>query len=267
MNTSMQLASDGERAALSASDRHESIATLIESAGRVEVTDLATRLSVSEETIRRDLRVLENDGRLTRAHGGAVRPATTPRSLPVPDESDRAFFERVHQEVPSEGTVYLDADFSADPLVGLLPTDTELTVITSLLDLAIAASLRPGIEVITLGGELSASGAQSGEWARATLADLRVDTVIIFANGCTETGELLATPADALLRRTALASARRTVLALRADAPGPQHFTVFATVSDFDTVIASADASAEVRALREDAVIVADTSLTAPTRA
>lgn len=262
MNTDKQTASDGERSALSASERHESIATLIESAGRVEVTDLAARLNVSEETIRRDLRALENDGRLTRAHGGAVRPATTARSVALPDESDRAFFERVALEVPSNGAVYLDGDGFLDPLIGLLPQDTELTVITPLLDLAIATSLHPGIEIVSLGGEVSATGSQSGEWARMTLSDLRVDLVIIFAEGCTEAGDLLASPADALLRRAALDGAQRTVLALSAGASDPQHFTVFANVSDFDVVIASADAAATARALRDDAVIVAAASPT-----
>ncbi|MGO2746792.1 DeoR family transcriptional regulator [Microbacterium sp.] len=247
---------DGERTALSAIDRHESIAALIESDGRVEVSDLADRLSVSEETIRRDLRVLESDGRLLRAHGGAVRPPVASHSIPALDESDRPFFERVAVEIPTQGTVYLDGDALSTPVVGLLSADTELTLITPRLDLAIATSLRPGIEVISLGGEVSSTGAQSGEWARSTLADLHLDTVVIFADGCTDTGALLARPADALLRRAALASARRSVLAFRMGESDPRRFTAFASVSDFDTVIASADAEASILAIREDAVIV-----------
>lgn len=251
-------APDGERSALSALNRHESIAALIESAGRVEVSDLAARLSVSEETIRRDLRVLESDGRLLRAHGGAVRAPIASHSIPALDETDRPFFERIATAIPAQGTVYLDGDALSTPIIGLLSADTELTVITPRLDLAIATSLRPGIEVISLGGEVSATGAQSGEWARGTLADLHLDTVVIFADGCGDTGALLARPADALLRRTALAGARHTVLAFRMGEPDPRRFTAFASVSDFDTVIASADAEACVLALREDAVIVAE---------
>ncbi|WP_300266867.1 DeoR/GlpR family DNA-binding transcription regulator [Microbacterium sp.] len=249
---------EGERSALSAIGRHESIAALIESDGRVEVSDLAERLSVSEETIRRDLRVLESDGRLVRAHGGAVRPPVASHAIPTLDATDRPFFERIAAELPAQGTVYLDGDALSTPIVGLLSTDTELTVVTPRLDLAIATSLRAGIEVLSLGGEVSATGAQSGEWARSTLTDLHLDTVVIFADGCTETGALLARPADALLRRTALAGARRTVLAFRLGEPDPRRFTTFATITDFDTVIASSDAETTVLAIRDDAVIVAE---------
>lgn len=48
--------------------------------GSVSVTDTAAALSVSEMTIRRDLKELEKAGRLARTHGGAVRiDATEPR--------------------------------------------------------------------------------------------------------------------------------------------------------------------------------------------
>lgn len=258
MSTDRNHAHDGERPALSAIDRHGRIAALLESAGRVEVSDLAERLNVSEETIRRDLRVLESDGRLLRAHGGAVRPPVASHSMPSLDEIDRPFFERVAAEIPAQGTVYLDGDALSTPIVTLLSANTELTVITPRLDLAIATSLRPGIEVISLGGEVSATGAQSGEWARGVLAELHLDTVVIFADGCSDTGALLARPADALLRRTALTGARHTVLAFRMGEPDPRRFTEFASMADFDAVIASADAEASVLSLREDAVIVAE---------
>ncbi len=248
----------GERSAVSAIDRHQRIAALIDSDGRVEVSDLAERLAVSEETIRRDLRVLESDGRLLRAHGGAVRPPVASHSIPALDEADRPFFERIAAEIPAQGTVYLDGDALSTPVVSLLSAGTELTVVTPRLDLAIATSLRPGVEVISLGGEVSSTGAQSGEWARSTLADLHLDTVVIFADGCTENGTLLARPADALLRRAALTSARRTVLAFRMGESDPRRFTAFASLSDFDIVIASVDAEASVLALRDDAVIVSE---------
>ena len=37
----------------------------------VTITDLAARLNVTKETIRRDLRAMEEDGELIRTHGGA----------------------------------------------------------------------------------------------------------------------------------------------------------------------------------------------------
>ena len=39
--------------------------------GRVDVSDLATRLGVAHETVRRDLTVLEQQGLVRRTHGAA----------------------------------------------------------------------------------------------------------------------------------------------------------------------------------------------------
>ena len=55
-----------------APERHHAILAESRTAGRVEVTALATTLAVTPETIRRDLSVLERQGLLRRVHGGAV---------------------------------------------------------------------------------------------------------------------------------------------------------------------------------------------------
>ena len=57
--------------------------------GRVEVGDLAGRLDVAPETIRRDLRQLEGQGLLQRVHGGAVRRSRAP-AVPVRRNDTRA---------------------------------------------------------------------------------------------------------------------------------------------------------------------------------
>ena len=61
-----------------ATERHRLIADRLDAVGRVEVGDLAARLAVAPETIRRDLRLLEQQGQLQRVHGGAVRKAEPP---------------------------------------------------------------------------------------------------------------------------------------------------------------------------------------------
>src|SRR5699024_10937299 len=53
-------------------ERRNAILDALTACGRVAVAELAGRLDVSTETIRRDLSRLERDGRLERTHGGAV---------------------------------------------------------------------------------------------------------------------------------------------------------------------------------------------------
>lgn len=219
-----------------ADDRHRAIIAALDSEGRVEVTELAARLGASEETIRRDLRRLEQDSLLIRAHGGAVRPQ--PMLLPGSERGEHALLERIAAEIPREGAIYLDGTPLAEHLVSLLPENGSIDLVTPLLDVAIAASTHPGVRVLSLGGQVDADGAHSGQWAREMLEALRLDTTVILAETCSEAGELTARPADAALRTLALRRARRAVLGLSAADPSPAQFAVYARLSDFDMVIA-----------------------------
>ena len=85
--------------------RHALIMQWLTKAGRLDVLTAAARLGVAQETVRRDLKALESDGRLQRVHGGAVPleadpfPGWGPRRSPSrmtsrsPRASGRAFLE------------------------------------------------------------------------------------------------------------------------------------------------------------------------------
>ena len=55
-----------------AEERHDAIATLVRSQGRISVREVASTFGVTTETVRRDLASLERAGLLRRVHGGAV---------------------------------------------------------------------------------------------------------------------------------------------------------------------------------------------------
>ena len=52
--------------------RLEEILKLVEENGSVTVQELTERLKASESTIRRDLYLLDEEGKLNRVHGGAT---------------------------------------------------------------------------------------------------------------------------------------------------------------------------------------------------
>src|ERR1700732_2108556 len=55
--------------------RHEELLQMVETKGQISVDELAQRLGVSDDTIRRDLQSLEHRKLLLRTHGGAVSTA------------------------------------------------------------------------------------------------------------------------------------------------------------------------------------------------
>jgi len=54
-----------------APERYQQILGRLEAQGVVRTMALAKALEVTDETIRRDLQILETEGKLTRIHGGA----------------------------------------------------------------------------------------------------------------------------------------------------------------------------------------------------
>ena len=63
---------------LFAVERQKYICVTLERDGSAAINDLAAALDVSAETIRRDLLALEEQGRLSRIHGGAIRKIGVP---------------------------------------------------------------------------------------------------------------------------------------------------------------------------------------------
>jgi DeoR/GlpR family transcriptional regulator of sugar metabolism len=54
------------------SERRRRMAELVEQTGALRISELAEMFEVSDETVRRDFSILEDQGVLTRAHGGAL---------------------------------------------------------------------------------------------------------------------------------------------------------------------------------------------------
>ncbi len=72
---SVEVAGGPGEGAISARDRRDRIARLVDEDQRVSVADLTGRFGVTDVSIRRDLMILEGEGRLRRIHGGAVSHA------------------------------------------------------------------------------------------------------------------------------------------------------------------------------------------------
>ena len=141
-------------------ERQQEILTKARQDGRVEVRELAERLDVTPETVRRDLTALERLGLLHRVHGGAIpverlgfEPAVAER------ETRHGRAEGAHRA----GRARRAARRWRDParrghhdrrLAELLPNDRELTVVTHGLPIALALAGGPHITVHVLGGTL-----------------------------------------------------------------------------------------------------------------
>lgn len=166
------------------------------------VVELAEHFNASHATIRRDLERLEDEGRVTRTHGGAVaRPRPIELSLQEKELShprEKEAIARVAASVVEEGdVVILDAGTTPGHIAMELRERQGITVITNGMSALAALRDADGVEVIVLGGTLRhRSQAVIGSIAEDTVRRIRADKVFLGADGVV-VGEGLNSPTEA----------------------------------------------------------------------
>jgi len=140
------------------SQRKQLILEKLEAEGQVQSTALSVHFSVSEDTIRRDLRELAAEGRLQRVHGGAL-PAS---SAVVPFAERKTVKMDAKKNVARKGAqlisagqvVIIDGGTTTAELITFLPRDLQITVVTHSPSIALGLVEHPLIDVILIGGRL-----------------------------------------------------------------------------------------------------------------
>lgn len=139
--------------------RQDEIVKLLRNMGTVHIHDLAALFHTSLDTIRRDLRQLEDDGHLRRIHGGAV----------LPNKASETYEERARDLQPERTAIAQKTarDLIADDAVAFFDSGTTIcevarhlkpsfrgTVITVNPMIAVELARHPNAEVIMLGGTM-----------------------------------------------------------------------------------------------------------------
>ncbi len=168
-------------------ERHNRILEIIESDGRVEVSKLSEIFDVSLDTVRRDLKKLEEEGLLKRTHGGAVR------IKPVGDAYDyetrkrlyskekMAIAKRASEYIENHDTLLIDGSTTISALVPYLGAYEGLKVFTN--NIQVATDIirnHKHIKVFMIGGLLDVEhGSSLSHDAVAFIKKLHVNKVFI----------------------------------------------------------------------------------------
>ena len=160
--------------------RHDYILNEVRIRNRVLLSDLAQHLEVSEDTVRRDLKNLHDQGKLKKVHGGAVARSFVPFSLHQEEIYDHANKEIIaHKALPllTNGQVILITGGTTNlEFVSLIPEGMHLTFFTPSLQIAMQLSQYEHIETILIGGKVSRhSQVTLGAEALKTLEHLTAD--------------------------------------------------------------------------------------------
>ncbi|WP_374535516.1 DeoR/GlpR family DNA-binding transcription regulator [Chitinimonas taiwanensis] len=231
------------------SERRQFILDALTRDGRVEVAQLAASLAISEDTVRRDLKALAEQGVLQKTHGGAVSLLSGQIAFPMRSQVRREVKTRIGELaatlVQPYQTVFIDAGSTATALARAL-TVQPLRVITNSLDVAQCLSEQAQIELIVTGGSWSTSERHlSGNAALATVARYRAD--LAFIGACAvhaRLGVTATTAADAELKAAMLAHAAHGVLLSDASKFGQIAAHHVANLDAFHTLICEQPAEA-----------------------
>lgn len=162
-------------------ERRALILDRLRTQGRVLASDLTAELEVSSDTIRRDLRELDEAGLLRRVHGGALprqsdaRPfAQRARRAP---EAKASIARRAAGCARDGQVIVLDGGTTTLEVARGLRDDLRATVVTTSPPIALALADHPGLQVTIIGGSLLPRslvtvGADAIESLRAIRADL-----------------------------------------------------------------------------------------------
>jgi DeoR/GlpR family transcriptional regulator of sugar metabolism len=222
----------------------------------IPVSQLAIALGCSEMTIRRDLDVLERDGVLRRERGGAVsfslRGDEVPYAVRVFEAAEAK--ERIARAVAgliADGeTVVLDCGTTTAE-VGRALRGRAITLMPLGLRTLIDLATDDHVRLIAPGGNVrSGELVLTGDLTEMAFERLRFDTFVLGCCGISERdGVTTHVPADASIKRAAIASSRRTILVGDASKLGAVAFGRVCGVDAIDQLVTDAS-PAQTKALR-----------------
>ncbi|WP_010097738.1 DeoR/GlpR family DNA-binding transcription regulator [Ornithinibacillus scapharcae] len=236
------------------SERRSWVLQKIQVEGKVEIDQLSAELDVSPMTIRRDLDLLEEEGKVIRVHGGAV--GTKPLITETPffakesrnTDQKRFIAKKALSYVKDGQTILLDSGTTTLELARLLKSHSNLTIITN--DIKIAAELVDSkLKVIITGGELQNDvGALFGPQTHHFLKNIHVDIFFLGAHAIHhETGITSPTFEKSLVKQLMMDAAERTLLLADSSKIGERAFSKVCDLSDLSGFITDEDIPAEDR--------------------
>ncbi len=223
--------------------RQDLIRQILQENGRVVCTELATRMNVSEHTIRRDLHELSKEGFCKKVYGGAVLQLPDAGNFFTREQKNSAKKDAIAQKaatlINAGSCIFIDTGTTNLALAKALPADLSITVVTN--SPAIAAELlrHPLCEVIMTGGQIQrASGGAVGATAASQIQGIIFDQA--FIGGCAMDPDMGLTGfdfADCEFKKAVIAQSNQSIVVLTIDKlPGVARFVV-AKSRDIDVLV------------------------------
>lgn len=234
-------------------ERKNSILGLLQSDGRVVVSELAEKFDVSEETIRRDLEKLERDGLVQKSYGGAVLNENAQSDMPLAVRKrtnvigKQKIAELVSGCIPDNSSIMLDSSSTALFIAKRIKDRKNMVVITNSLEILVELKDRKEWKIFSSGGQLGEDSlALVGSQADKMISGFHVNSAIISCKGFDiNKGFTDSNDMHASTKRTMLENCDKRVLAVDSSKFNRIAFNVVGTLSDIDVLVTDVKPSDE----------------------
>ncbi len=227
-----------------ASHRERALLELLRQTGSGRVQDLSRRLDVTEETVRRTIRKLENQGLVTKVHGGVylkgwVAEASFAQRFGENPVAKQTIARQLAAMIGDGASLFLDVGSTTAYVAQALRGHRNLFVVTNSLAVAQAFSGSSENRVFMAGGELrSHDGGAFGPEALAFVRQFRVDLAVLSAAAVNaEAGFMLHDMREAEFSREIIRCAKTAIIAADATKFGRSAPIRIADPSDFGKLV------------------------------
>ena len=235
-------------------ERHEKILAKLNEKGKVEVPDLSESLNVSEVTIRKDLRILEDKGLLFRTHGGATKTNPYTSEKPVQEKEfvniteKNSIAKEAVKLIGDNDSIILGSGTSILAMARCLDPEHPLNVITSAINVSMELAQHENIEILQLGGHLRHSSTSVvGSYAESFLDNITCGMYFLGVDGIDlDFGITTTNLGEASLNQKCIEVAQVTVVLADSSKFGKRGFGRICNLDQIQHIITDGGVSTEI---------------------
>jgi len=250
-------------------ERHQFILDKLQDSGHVNVQELSILMKVSDVTIRKDLKQLEDKNLLFRSHGGASKTNPYANDKPVAEkerlnaDEKQTIAKAAAAMIGHNDSIIIASGTTMQALARAIHPQQRLTVITSALNVALELSHHQNVEVLQLGGQLrQSSSSVIGPYAEQILTDVSCSILFLGVDGIDlDTGITTTSLMEARLNQKMIEAAQVTIVLADSSKFGKRGLGKICTLDQIQHIITDSSISAEIVEFLEEkgiSVTIAD---------
>ncbi len=247
-------------------ERHKEISDKIQLCGKITIQEITEKYGISDESARRDLRLLEQKGLCKRTRGGAIKEQQINTRPPLDRDFEnmqiynnyKAIAQVAVGLIKENDTVYITSGSFGHIMLKFLPENVHFTVVVNSVDMGKALRCFENVDTYVIGGKMRQSGSCVDSFAVDFASKLHFDACFVTGSGMTaDFGLSNGTDETAAFQRTVIGNSRKKYLMMPGVKVGKNAFVKVCDADVFDEIITDWDCVEEqISSLEEKGVKV-----------